>query len=101
MDAQEIKQLKELQDAYLSVYEAKKVDQDEDFELWVNDLINEGYDLSEYTWDEMYESYLDEGMLKVQQGKLQSVKNLQDVPGKKEAEAPKPESRGAELRSKI
>jgi hypothetical protein len=28
MDAQEIKQLKELQDAYLSVYEAKKVDQD-------------------------------------------------------------------------
>ena len=30
MDAQEIKQLKELQDAYLSVYEAKKVDQDED-----------------------------------------------------------------------
>jgi hypothetical protein len=30
MDAQEIKQLKELQDAYLSVYETKKVDQDED-----------------------------------------------------------------------
>ena len=30
MDAQEIKQLKELQDAYLSVYEDEKVDQDED-----------------------------------------------------------------------
>jgi hypothetical protein len=95
MDAQEIKQLKELQDAYLSVYEAKKVDQDEDgdndfadvriarmiasgvskeeairrvrnkeyneeFELWVNDLLDEGYDLSDYTWDEMYESYLNE-----------------------------------------
>jgi hypothetical protein len=30
MDAQEIKQLKELQDAYLSVYEAKKIDQDGD-----------------------------------------------------------------------
>lgn len=30
MDAQEIKQLQELQNAYLSVYEAKKVDQDED-----------------------------------------------------------------------
>ena len=42
MDAQEIKQLKELQDAYLSVYEAKKVDKDED--------------------GEMYESYLDEGL---------------------------------------
>jgi hypothetical protein len=90
MDAQEIKQLKELQDAYLSVYEAKKVDQDEDFELWVNDLIGEGYDLSEYTWDEMYESYLDEGL-------RSAVKRLLGG-GKKEAEAPKPESRGAELR---
>ena len=193
MDAQEIKQLKELQDAYLSVYEAKKVDQDEDgdkeynegykpwdfgpkdkakkkytelaarkkaggsapgtatrankiasvgremrttldkdsamtmtnpkkqglqpstprhtaaairgagggmtartkfrkeeFKLWVNDLINEGYDLSEYTWDEMYESYLDEGL-------RSAVKRLLGG-GKKETEAPKPESRGAELR---
>ena len=92
MDAQEIKQLKELQDAYLSVYEAKKVDQDEDFELWVNDLINEGYDLSEYTWDEMYESYLDEGL-------RSAVKRLLGG-GKKEAEAPKPESRGEQLRKK-
>ena len=90
MDAQEIKQLKELQDAYLSVYEAKKVDQDEDFELWVNDLIGEGYDLSDYTWDEMYESYLDEGL-------RSAVKRLLGG-GKKETEAPKPESRGAELR---
>jgi hypothetical protein len=32
----------------------------EEFELWVNDLLDEGYDLSDYTWDEMYESYLDE-----------------------------------------
>ena len=94
MDAQEIKQLKELQDAYLSVYEAKKVDQDEDFELWVNDLINEGYDLSEYTWDEMYESYLDEGL---RSAVSSAVKRLLGG-GKKEAEAPKPESRGAELR---
>ena len=92
MDAQEIKQLKGLQDAYLSVYEAKKVDQDEDFELWVNDLINEGYDLSEYTWDEMYESYLDEGL-------RSAVKRLLGG-GKKEAEAPKPESRGEQLRKK-
>lgn len=29
----------------------------EEFELWVNELVNEGYDLSEYTWDEMYELY--------------------------------------------
>ena len=32
----------------------------EDFELWVNALVEEGYDLSDYTWDEMYEFYLDE-----------------------------------------
>jgi hypothetical protein len=94
MDAQEIKQLKELQDAYLSVYEAKKVDQDEDFELWVNDLIGEGYDLSDYTWDEMYESYLDEGL---RSAVSSAVKRLLGG-GKKETKAPKPESRGAELR---
>jgi hypothetical protein len=32
----------------------------EDFEFWVNSLVGEGYDLSGYTWDEMYEFYLDE-----------------------------------------
>jgi predicted Zn-dependent protease len=76
MDAQEIKQLKELQDAYLSVYEAKKVDQDED--------------------GEMYESYLDEGL---RSAVSSAVKRLLGG-GKKEAEAPKPQSRGAELRKK-
>ena len=29
----------------------------EDFELWVNDLLDESYDLSEYTVDEMYEIF--------------------------------------------
>ena len=61
----------------------------EEFELWVNELVEEGYDLSEYTWDEMYESYLDEGL-------GSAIKRI--FSGKKEAEAPKPESRGAELR---
>lgn len=31
-----------------------------DFEMWVDGLLNEGYDLSEYTWDEMSEIYFDE-----------------------------------------
>lgn len=31
----------------------------EDFENWVNSLVEEGYDLSEYTWDDMYEIYED------------------------------------------
>lgn len=30
----------------------------EDFEIWVEDLLDEGYDLSEYTWDEMAEAYM-------------------------------------------
>lgn len=29
----------------------------EDFEFWVNSLVEEGYDLSEYTWEEMYDVY--------------------------------------------
>jgi hypothetical protein len=38
----------------------KKVLFGEEVEAWVNSLIEEGYDLSEYTWDEMTEIYLDE-----------------------------------------
>lgn len=29
----------------------------EEFEMWVDNLLEEGYDLSEYTWDELYEEY--------------------------------------------
>ena len=29
----------------------------EEVELWVNELLEEGYDLSEYTWDDMFEIY--------------------------------------------
>ena len=35
-------------------------EQNEEFELWVNELVEEGHDLSDYTWDEVYEFYLDE-----------------------------------------
>ena len=33
---------------------------DNDFENWVYALVNEGYDLSEYTWNDMYEIYVEE-----------------------------------------
>jgi len=33
----------------------------EEFENWVNQLVDEGYDLSEYTWDEMFDIYEAEG----------------------------------------
>jgi hypothetical protein len=39
---------------------AKAQMQSEDFEYWVNSLVQEGYDLSDYTWDDMYEFYLGE-----------------------------------------
>ena len=32
----------------------------EEVENWVNSLLEEGYDLSEYTWEEMYENYIEE-----------------------------------------
>ena len=32
----------------------------EEFEFWVNELVEEGYDLSDYTWEEMLDIYLDE-----------------------------------------
>jgi hypothetical protein len=34
----------------------------EEVENWVNSLVEEGYDLSEYTWEDMYESYLSEAI---------------------------------------
>jgi len=36
--------------------EAKKTKKEE-FESWVNELVEEGHDLSDYTWDEMYDIY--------------------------------------------
>ena len=49
----------DLHEAYASIYEPHEETQN-DFEAWVNALVNEGYDLSEYTWDDMYEIYMEE-----------------------------------------
>jgi hypothetical protein len=47
-------------------------------ENWVNSLIDEGYDLSEYTWDDMYEMYvnLDEGNRGENKTKMSNVSKL-------------------------
>ena len=50
------KQFVGLMEAYSEVYSPQR-----EFELWVNELVEEGYDLSEYTWDEMYDIYEAEG----------------------------------------
>ncbi len=52
-----------LMEAYNNVYAPQELTEEqvwEEVETWVNSLLEEGYDLSEYTWEEMYESYLSE-----------------------------------------
>ena len=55
-----------LMEAYSAVYapqeevELTEEQVQEDFENWVNSLVQEGYDLSKYTWEDMYEHYLNE-----------------------------------------
>ena len=52
-----------LMEAYNNVYAPQELTEEqvwEEVETWVNALIEEGYDLSDYTWEEMYESYLSE-----------------------------------------
>ena len=53
MDAQDFRSL---QEAYIGVYD-DDIREKLEFESWVNNLLEEGYDLSDYTWDEMYENY--------------------------------------------
>jgi hypothetical protein len=45
----------------------------EEVEAWVNQLVEEGYDLSEYTWDEMAEIYLDENRMASRMEKMPSA----------------------------
>jgi hypothetical protein len=51
-----------LMNAYDAVYASQISEEEiqEDFENWVNSLVEEGHDLSEYTWEEMYEEYISE-----------------------------------------
>ena len=57
-----------LMEAYNNVYAPQELTEEqvwEEVETWVNSLIEEGYDLSDYTWEEMYESYLEEAGMDV------------------------------------
>ena len=50
------KDIRNLQEAYIGVYD-DDIREKLEFETWVNNLLEEGYDLSDYNWDEMYEIY--------------------------------------------
>ena len=57
------KDYRNIREAYLQVYVPQELTEEqvwEGVEEWVNALLQEGYDLSDYTWEEMYESYLSE-----------------------------------------
>ena len=57
------KDYRNIREAYLDVYD-DDIREKLEFESWVNNLLEEGYDLSDYTWDELYENYtqLDEAI---------------------------------------
>jgi hypothetical protein len=53
----------DLMEAYNTVYAPQELTEEqiwEEVENWVNSLLEEGYDLSDYTWEEMYEVYIEE-----------------------------------------
>jgi hypothetical protein len=54
----DIRELMNLKEAYNAVYAPQELTEEqvwEEVETWVNSLIEEGYDLSDYTWEEMYD----------------------------------------------
>ena len=57
------KDYRNIREAYLQVYNPQELTEEqvwEGVENWVQSLLEEGYDLSDYTWEEMYEAYLSE-----------------------------------------
>ena len=58
------KRLRDLREAYGAIYEPEvELTEEqvwEEVETWVSSLLEEGYDLSDYTWEELYEEYLNE-----------------------------------------
>ena len=61
----ETHQIRDLMEAYQAVYVPQELTEEqvwEGVENWVHSLLEEGYDLSDYTWEEMYERYITELM---------------------------------------
>jgi len=50
------KDFRNIREAYLDVYN-DDLREEQEFKSWVTELLDEGYDLSDYTWDEMYDIY--------------------------------------------
>ena len=83
MNSQDIQNL---QESYLAVYD-DETRENLEFENWVNNLLDEGYDLSSYTWDEMAEIYIDEarepGVPEYKPNRLNPLPAAKPLSGKK------------------
>jgi hypothetical protein len=95
-----------LMEAYQAVYAPQELTEDqvwEEVETWINSLVEEGYDLSDYTWEEMFEAYLSEAPVvpsmdqmvkkgfenqKFNQGFSKAATQLLGKPGQKPAARP-------------
>ena len=78
MDSQ---QVRNLQEAYIGVYDGD-IREKLEFESWVNNLLEEGYDLSDYTWDELYKSYFNEAQYTPPQQIQQPAAEVRKAPNK-------------------
>lgn len=81
-----------LMEAYNAVYIPQELTEEqiqEDFESWVSSLMEEGNDLSDYTWDEMFDIYIDEAkedenltpLQKIRKRNKRDSKSLVSKPG--------------------
>ncbi len=67
-----------MMEAYNAVYAPQELTEEqvwEEVEAWVNSLVEEGYDLSEYTWEDMYEEYLNEMGQRATTGQMTAPRN--------------------------
>jgi hypothetical protein len=103
-----------LYEAYQAVYNPQELTEEqvwEEVETWVNSLLEEGYDLSDYTWEEMYEEYLRDRILQGGQSFLQGkprptgvvtpeIRSAQERKDReREASKPKPETANLPLQA--
>jgi hypothetical protein len=73
------KDYRNIREAYLQVYAPQELTEEqvwEGVENWVNSLLEEGYDLSDYTWEEMYEEYLNEAPTPTNNAPLKVFRDL-------------------------
>ena len=79
------KDIRNLQEAYLQVYNPQELTEEqvwEEVKNWVNSLLEEGYDLSDYTWDELYVSYFNEAQYTPPQQIQQPAAEVRKAPKK-------------------